>query len=274
MTNGYVTPRCSYCRDGALPHAAISIQRPGVPMRQCPRCGKRYHDARYIEPALAFYNKNQPELGPLWTAIVLCIAVAKPLVNYVRAYAAPHTEFACAISLGLIGLLLAVYLYHILFRRFAKNAYYKRFERKKLACLSGRGGLSPKRRSSLRRLSQEDYLYELLANGVMIPLFFFKRISAAPDPRRIQDAMEAYAEKRQRLEEELLNRQEELQQQKTEQKRKDLRDEAEYYRYCLSLDPGDRKLRQQAAQRNMSPQAFQAYCKTNLAKLQDDFYAL
>lgn len=94
--------------------------------------------------------------------------------------------------------------------------------------------------ASLKRLSNEDYLYYLIENEVDVPDYFFHRLGVQKDTERIEKA----------------RRQKELQ---YEIKR--CRDELEYYEYYLSLGTDDWIFRQQAQSKGMEYMAFENYCR-------------
>lgn len=253
---------CSACHNGAYHPGTAGKPRPGNPFRHCAHCGRVYYDGDFAEPVILFYCKQRPGRAKLLSLLVVwgaVIAVAKPIVRYVST-CYPQLEPPLYGFLLLVSAVLAViYLYHTLCRRFAPDAYLNNFENRKIKRLEQKKR-PPQFVRSRERMSKESYLYELMAHGVVVPLYFFKRIQVRPDPREMTEASRRYKENCQQFSN-MLTRQ------KESEKLSLLQNEAENYTYYLSLGLHHPTFRKQAEFLGMTPQAFEAHCQKELRQI-------
>ena len=246
MESRFVPPQCSFCCDDTRPTDPTDAPELGSPRRQCPRCGKTYFDNQYAESALYLYNTKpvKPKFL-LWLFASVYFAVI--LFVYFAVMHGHRENWLSALTLVAALIICLVRLYRALHARRHWDEFKEKFRQKNIMCLQGIKKSPIPISQSLDRLSREDYLYYLLSHGTDVPDYFFHRIDCQPDPHRLEEAARQHEATQKYL--------------KTLQTYYDLKAEAERFEHFLSLDSDDIAFRKQAELHNMTPPAFESYCK-------------
>lgn len=232
--------RCPHCGK-VLEGGFTSPYEYGSPRMVCKNCGKQHFDGFYREKALVEYR----ERAPMWN-IWLCVAFVGfvlyldySVLRMERSSIMPETAII-SILLTLISITLLLVALH---RKENRNEYVADREKKLEDRFRNAERLDKELAASLKRMSNEDYLYYLIENEVDVPDYFFHRLGIQKDTERIEKA----------------RRQKELQ-----HEIKRCRDELEYHEYYLSLGTDDWIFRQQAQSKGMEYMAFENYCRKKI----------
>lgn len=242
----YHTSRCPQCHCVEGRYSSDDDFLFGTPRRQCPQCKHIYFDGFFLEKALNYNLFNNECIAPrLWAGLTL-VSVCVDLLFFIYRqppYPLLTLLIVCALSLTCIVMLsLSLYRWK---RHYSGSAFSPdELERRMLSFPDNYDIVE-----SARRMADPDYLFFLMENGVDVPEYFFQRLDT---PYPIEEIRRYKAEKAQTV------------------NRKKLRDELEYYEYCLSLGAEDPSFRQMAAQQNLSPKAFESHCRKAADKLRHD----
>lgn len=238
------TEQCSYCHDGTERMPDGSGREYDCPRRNCPRCGREYYDGCFVEPAIHFYELEPERPEILSWLVSSAIAVVVEVLLLIRGGLAdlpiPTVVF------GAITVSLLIKTHRRLYPYLRREEYNRKFHEDRLGYLRGEKALPQSLAQSLKRLSDEEYLYYLIAHGANVPDFFFHRIGLAPDCARVEELdqqRQARAELRARKE-----------------KVCRLRDELEYYTELLSHGLDDTAFKTQAKMHGMTPDMFAEHC--------------
>lgn len=236
------TSRCPQCQCVEGRYRSPSDFLFGTPRRECPQCKYVYFDGYFLEKALN-YNLSYREYTPLslWVSVtiaVVCLDIlffmGNPPYRLLPLLIVVALSLACAVMLPLS-------LYR--WKRSSRGPAFspEELERQILAFPHNYEIVE-----SARRMADPDYLYFLMENGVDVPEYFFRRMDT---PYPLEEVRRYKAEKTRAV------------------NRENLRDELEYYEYCLSLGTENPAFRQIATQQNLSPKAFETFCRKSADKL-------
>jgi len=247
--------RCSYCHDGTERENPQGLHEIGNPYRPCPRCGRTYFDAAYEEEAVHLYRmKPEKPRFPFAPVIVLCLAILPVNVEIFRQMLEGVSFYWIRLIVFWgISAFVIFKVYKGLHPWIFRKKYYRKFEESKIPVFSGETFVSDEFSQSLQRMSREEYLYDLIAHGVEVPEFFFRRIGRTVDTERVEELKaerQAHFEGRARK----------------EQLRK-VRADLAYYEDCLSMDQESRQFAAMAKAGGLSAGEFRTRCETEARKL-------
>lgn len=248
-----VCPRCQQVAERYIIRITNGKEEtaPDTPRRKCPHCGHLYFDGHFYERALQEYNAKpfSPSLV-LWSIVL--IASIGSLVMDGKGLAAPTAMNILDAVLAFASVAMLLWALYIRRNQTALNARCRKKSEQRLDAHCSDDELG----RSLRRLSQEEYLYFLLANDVEVPEYFFRRIGCVFDAVRAEKESERCVdEKRQHAE---------FADREAAQKAADA--EREHYEYFLSLDPNGSLFKRHAQCHNMSPERFREHCQSMVSK--------
>lgn len=248
-----VCPRCQQVAERYTIHITNGKEEQvaGTPRRRCPHCGCRYFDDHFYESALREYDAKAFSPSALLWSMVLIASIGS-LVMDGNGLTAPTVMNVLDTVFAFVSVAMLLRALYIRRNRASLDARCQKKSEQRLDAHCSDDELG----QSLRRLSQEEYLYFLLANDVEIPEYFFRRIGCVRDTARAEKERERYAEEKRRLEERV----------EREAARKAAEAEREYYEYFLSLDPNGSLFRRHAQSHNMSPERFRKHCQSMVDK--------
>lgn len=254
MENRFTPPKCSYCQDGWLDTGNPKGAKSGMPRRLCEHCGQIYHDNEYREPALSYYFlKPEPPIYKRWIAAAPITAF---FIIYILCVFGITEENAPTLSILAVALIVfSIRMFRGLKDHFHPNEYEEAFQKQKLPYYRGEKKLSQEFSESLQRMSKEEYLYELISCGEVIPDYFFHRLGTAPDEARLSAAIALYKERQRKS--------------ALVHTRLELQGEIERYEEFLSLPAEGLSLRKQAEFHGMSPLDFKNYCQKQLEETRE-----
>ena len=249
--------RCPHCGK-VLEGGFTSPYEYGSPRMVCKNCGKQHFDGFYREKALVEYR----ERAPMWN-IWLCVAFVGyalyldySVLRMERSSIMPETAII-SIFLTIMSIALLLVALH---RKENRDKYVADREKKLEDRFRNAEQMDKEFSASLKRLSNEDYLYYLIENEVDVPDYFFHSIDCVPDISRITEMKElckVYTKERKRRE-----------------RVHELRRRAEYYGEALALGKNSIIFRQQAQSKGMSPEAFEDYCRRMLDECREEIKSI
>lgn len=248
-----VCPRCQQVAERYTIHITNGKEEQvaGSPRRRCPHCGCCYFDNHFYESALREYDAKAFSPSVLLWSIVLVASIGS-LVMDGNGLAVPTIMNILDSVFAFVSVAMLLCALYIRRNRASLNARCQKKSEQRLDAHGSDDELG----QSLRRLSQEEYLYFLLANDVEIPDYFFRRIGCVRDTARAEKEREHYAEEKRQLEDCM----------EREAVRKAANAEREYYEYFLSLDPNGSLFNHHAQSHSMSPERFREHCRSMVDK--------
>lgn len=241
---------CPHC--GKLLAAGLtSPYQYGSPRIVCIHCGKQHFDGFYREKALVEYR----ERIPIWS-VWLCAAFVVHFLymDYRMLQLKPEKLLPeTIVFFSLMTVVSIVILFVVLYRRQNRDEYETAKEEKLEERFRNADRLDKELAASLRRLSNEDYLYYLIDNEVEVPDYFFRRAGLCRDEERIRKTR---------------------QKREIQNEKKRLQDELEYHEYYLSLGTEDRIFRQQAQSKGMEFKTFEDFCRRQVELCRKKLMAL
>lgn len=178
MVYHYRTVKCPNCGCVADKTRTVDSQElKGSPFRVCRHCNEVYFDPDYKEAAISIYNDKGGSPN-IWSFIWVVLSNVFAVFFLVQGAKEGFRDLgagwiAILVFLGL-AILFDVGFYRVIRNRIHANEYHQ----KSLDTLEGRTGeLTGELAASMERMSNKAYLDALVAHGVVVPSYFYERLT-------------------------------------------------------------------------------------------------
>ena len=150
---GYSEMNCPHC--GKMNRESCNAHMYGSPIRVCKSCGRKYVDSRYTEPAISGYDPKSTDPSLFLKGIALfgagLVLILTWLIYSIKANGSYSIRLAGTAFVCFLGLVLCI----VCFIRI-KSGIADRENQKYLE-------------ESVKRLSDKEYVRELIDNGIDVP---------------------------------------------------------------------------------------------------------